>query len=88
MLPLRRQITEQTQLEFNAMQIGGFQLLQAKREEIETGAAYIEALREYWIARAMLEQTISGRSPDAGSTGMTSPTTHSGSTTGAAQGGH
>lgn len=66
MLPLRRQITEETQLRFNAMQVGAFQLLQAKRDEIEAGVAYVDALHEYWVSRADLEQVISGRMLDGG----------------------
>lgn len=61
-LPLRQQITRETQLQYNAMQIGAFQLFSAKQSEIETGVAYIEALREYWIARSAVEQLRSGGS--------------------------
>ena len=42
-LPLRRQITEQTQLQYNGMLVGAFQLLQAKQAEVEAGIAYIDA---------------------------------------------
>ena len=70
MLPLRRRITEETQLQFNAMQVGAFQLLQAKRDEIEAGVAYVDALREYWVSRAELEQVISGRMLDGGGAGI------------------
>lgn len=65
-LPLRREITRQTQLQYNAMQLSPFQLLQAKQEEIDAGAAYVEALRDYWITKSQLEQITSGRLPDAG----------------------
>lgn len=61
MVPLRREITRQTQLQYNAMLVGAFQLLQAKRDEVEAGVAYIDALREYWIARTQLQQVESGR---------------------------
>jgi cobalt-zinc-cadmium efflux system outer membrane protein len=61
MLPLRREITQQTQLQYNAMLVGAFQLLQAKQAEIEAGAQYIEAVRDYWIARAQVRQVESGR---------------------------
>lgn len=60
-LPLRQQIVDETQLLYNAMQIPAFQLLEAKRNQIEAGADYIEALRDYWVARARLEQVLSGR---------------------------
>ena len=42
------------------MQIGIFQLLQAKREEIEAGREYVETLRDYWVARAELERVVGG----------------------------
>ena len=59
-LPARKRVTEESQLEYNAMQIGPFQLLQAKQEEVKTGADYVEALREYWVARAELEKAVGG----------------------------
>jgi cobalt-zinc-cadmium efflux system outer membrane protein len=65
-LPLRRQITELTQLQFNAMRVGAFQLLQAKRDEVEAGVSYIQALRDYWISRAELDQIIGGRMTELG----------------------
>jgi cobalt-zinc-cadmium efflux system outer membrane protein len=61
LLPLRERIVEQTQLQFNAMSVGVFQLLQAKRDQIETGRTYVETLRDYWIARAELDQLLAGR---------------------------
>jgi len=72
-LPLRQQIVDQTQLQYNAMQIGAFQLLQAKRDQIEAGARYIDALRDYWIARTTLDQILSGRSTRPGSRLADSP---------------
>jgi hypothetical protein len=38
-----------------------FQLLQAKREQIEAGRQFIESLRDYWLARTAYNQTLSGR---------------------------
>jgi cobalt-zinc-cadmium efflux system outer membrane protein len=68
LLPLRQQILDETQLQFNAMIVGVFQLLQAKRDQIETARGYVEALREYWIARAEVDQLLAGRLPaEAGS---------------------
>jgi cobalt-zinc-cadmium efflux system outer membrane protein len=59
-LPARTRVTEESQLEYNAMQIGPFQLLQAKQEEVRTGAESVEALRDYWVARADLEKAVGG----------------------------
>ena len=60
-LPLRQQIVDQTQFRYNAMQVGAFQLLQAKKEQIETGSEYIRALLEYWLAHTEREQLLNGR---------------------------
>jgi outer membrane protein, heavy metal efflux system len=59
-LPMRTRVTEESQLQYNAMQITPFQLLQAKQEEVKAGADYVEALREYWVARAELEKAMGG----------------------------
>lgn len=62
-IPLRHRILEETQLQYNGMFVGVFVLLQAKQEEINAGAHYVEALRDYWVARAELEQALGGRLP-------------------------
>jgi cobalt-zinc-cadmium efflux system outer membrane protein len=59
-LPTRTRVTEESQLEYNAMQLGPLQLLQAKQEEVKTGADSVEALRDYWVARAELEKAVGG----------------------------
>lgn len=61
LIPLRQRIVEQTQLQYNAMQVGAFQLLQAKRDQIDTGSDYIDALLRYWLAYTEREQLLSGR---------------------------
>jgi outer membrane protein, heavy metal efflux system len=63
LLPLRVEALRQTQLEYNAMLVGVFQLLVAKRDEIDSGRAYIESLRDYWIARTDLESAVGGELP-------------------------
>jgi cobalt-zinc-cadmium efflux system outer membrane protein len=63
LLPLQERIVNEAQLQYNAMQVGIFQLLRDREQQIETGVAYVEALREYWLARAELEQLSSGRLP-------------------------
>lgn len=69
LLPLRRKIVEQTQLQYNAMQLGVTQLLAARREQIEEGAQSIRSLREYWLARTELDQIVNGALPRNQSTG-------------------
>src|SRR5712692_9823768 len=69
-LPTRTRVTEESQLEYNAMQLGPLQLLQAKQEEVKTGADSVEALRDYWVARAELEKAAGG--PLSGSSSFSS----------------
>ena len=59
--PLRQQIVHDTELEYNAMAASVFQLLQAKRDQIDTARAYVEELRDYWLARAEVEELAAGR---------------------------
>lgn len=68
-LPLRERIVNEAQLQYNAMQLGPFQLLRAKEQQIETAVAYIEALRDYWLARGDAGQILSGRLPAANGMG-------------------
>lgn len=62
-LPLRTRILEQTQLHYNGMFVGLYQLVAAKREEIDAHRGYIESVRDYWMARAELERAAGGRIP-------------------------
>lgn len=80
-LPLREKIIAESQLQYNAMQVSAFQLLQAKRDQVEGGVQYVEALRTYWLARAKLELILSGRMPP-----MSQPTGDSNMNTGASSG--
>ena len=66
LLPLRQRIVNDTQLEYNAMSVGVFQLLQAKRDQIETARAYVDLLRDYWKLRAEVDQLEAGRLPRIG----------------------
>jgi cobalt-zinc-cadmium efflux system outer membrane protein len=60
-LPLAEQITGETQLQYNAMQLGVFQLLEAKTQEINARERAILARRNYWIARTEIQQILNGR---------------------------
>ena len=61
LLPLREQIVEQTQRQYNAMELGVFQLIMARQDQVRTAQEYVLALREYWHARARLDQILAGR---------------------------
>lgn len=62
-LPLRAEIVAETERARNAMAASSFELLSAKRRQIEAGAEYVDALLEYWLARAAAEQVLAGRRP-------------------------
>ncbi|WP_434344807.1 TolC family protein [Myxococcus virescens] len=72
-LPLREKVVEQSQLQYNAMQIGLFQLLSAKRDQVEAYQGYIEAVRDYWMARADLEQLVGSRLREGSAAPTSSP---------------
>ena len=77
-IPLRQQVTYETQLHYNAMFLGVFQLLEAKQREIDAGLGYIAALRDYWTARADLGALEAGVLPDGSRGSMTSGSTKMG----------
>jgi cobalt-zinc-cadmium efflux system outer membrane protein len=60
LLPLRERIVNEAQLRYNAMLLGVFQLLLARREQIEAYRAYLESVRDYWSTRAELERAVGG----------------------------
>jgi len=59
-LPLRHRVVEESQLQYNAMQISLFDLLRAKQEEVNAARQSVEAQRDYWVARAELEKAVGG----------------------------
>ncbi len=61
LLPLWEQIINETQRQYNGMQVGVFELLLARREQVRTGQEYVTALRNYWRARSRLDQILAGR---------------------------
>jgi cobalt-zinc-cadmium efflux system outer membrane protein len=61
LLPLREKVVSDSQLQYNAMQIGLAELLAAKQAQIEAYRAYLEALRDYWNAHVDLEVAVGGR---------------------------
>ena len=63
LLPSRESALEQTQLEYNGMLVGFYELLAAKQAQIEAMRGYIDTVRDYWMARAELERALGGRDP-------------------------
>lgn len=64
-LPLRKQISDETLLRYNGMLLSVFELLADAREQTGAVNAYIVALKDYWIARTNLEAALGGRLPPA-----------------------
>jgi cobalt-zinc-cadmium efflux system outer membrane protein len=60
LLPQRQRILRETLLQYNAMQVGNYVLLAAKEREQLAEREAIEALRDYWVARAELETAVGG----------------------------
>lgn len=63
MLPLRARLVDETLRHYNAMNVSAFELLDAKRQQLDTTVAYLGTLRDYWVARASLQQLLLGRMP-------------------------
>ena len=59
-VPLRHSVLIETQKHFSAMDLSVFSLLMAKQGEIEAGVALVDAVRDYWSARAELERAVGG----------------------------
>jgi outer membrane protein TolC len=62
-LPLRKQISDQTLLRYNGMLMSVFELLADAREQATAVSGYIAALKDYWSAQANLEAALGGRLP-------------------------
>ena len=63
LLPQREAVLGRTFEEFNFMLSDAFELLQAKREQFEAYEEYLEAVRDFWIARANLRRLVGGQLP-------------------------
>jgi cobalt-zinc-cadmium efflux system outer membrane protein len=61
LVPMREQAVRFSQEQYDAMLLGVYQLLLAKQAEYAAYREYIEALRDYWIARSDLERAVGRR---------------------------
>lgn len=64
-IPAREKVVAESQRHYNFMLLGPMTLLQAKRDEIDAYQKYIEAVRDYWSARAQLERAVAARIEEA-----------------------
>jgi cobalt-zinc-cadmium efflux system outer membrane protein len=61
LVPLRERIVALSQQQYDAMLLGVYQLIVAKQNEVNAYREYIEAVRDYWLARSDLERAVGGR---------------------------
>lgn len=64
LVPLRRQIVEQSTLQYNGMLIGVYELLADAREQVSAVQNHISATREFWNALADLQMAVGGKLPE------------------------
>ena len=62
-VPLRKRISEEMLLRYNGMLASVFELLADSREQVAAVNAYIEALRDFWLAESDFQMALTGRSP-------------------------
>jgi outer membrane protein TolC len=83
-LPLRKIISDETQLRYGAMQIDDFALLAEARQRINSTIAAIEAKRDFWLASVDLGVAAIG----GGITGAASERSRPTMEASGAEGGH
>jgi outer membrane protein TolC len=62
-VPLRKRISDENLLRYNGMLISVFELLADAREQVTSVTAYVEALRDHWIAQTDLQAALAGATP-------------------------
>ena len=63
-VPQAQRLLETAVGQYNVMQLGVFQLLQARDRQIRASLEYVTALSTYWKERARLAQILAGKVPD------------------------
>ena len=62
-VPLRKRISEEMLLRYNGMLASVFELLADSRDQVAAVNAYIESVRDFWLADSELQMALTGRSP-------------------------
>lgn len=63
LLPLREAVVARTQEQVNFMFKGAFELILSRREQYDAYQAYLESVRDYWLARVALRLASGGPLP-------------------------
>lgn len=64
-IPLQESIVKHMQERTNAMLEGPFELIRARQRQYDVDQAYLEAVRDYWLARAELSRQVGAQLPEA-----------------------
>jgi len=73
LVPQREIVVARSQEQQNYMLIGVFDLIRAKTEEYDAWQSYLEAVRDYWLARVDLMRVVGARLPSERQTTAASP---------------
>lgn len=65
LIPQREAVVDQMQLEVNYMLIGVFELLAAKQQQYDAYSGYLDAVRDYWMARTELARAVGRKLPSS-----------------------
>jgi outer membrane protein, heavy metal efflux system len=63
LIPQRETVVARSQENVNYMFLGAFELLLAKQQQYDAYQGYLEAVRDYWLARVDLSRTVGARLP-------------------------
>jgi cobalt-zinc-cadmium efflux system outer membrane protein len=63
-VPQAQRLLEVAERQYDAMEIGVFDLLQIKEKQIRVSVEYVAALKAYWRERVRLDQILRGKLPD------------------------
>lgn len=63
-VPQTQRLLEAAEQQYDVMQIGVFDLLQAKEKQIRVSVDYVAVLKTYWRERFRLAQILKGKLPD------------------------
>ncbi len=69
-IPARQSVLDEMLLQYDAMQVSVFQLLEALNERQDSEIAAVATRREYWQAAAAMDALLAGHHVDAAETGM------------------
>lgn len=64
LLPAQQQLLRDTMRDYNAMQIGAFDVIVQKQRQLDTVREQAMTLRDAWLARLDLEELLAGSLPD------------------------